>query len=299
MTGLMKIHPLCDMMPISQPDEYEVLKANIEANGFDARFPIVLFEGMILDGRHRWRVCEETKTKPVTTDFEGTERDAALFVLRANTRRNLTTGQRAMCVQALMPYIEGAAKERQEASRAKPGEKAGSRAVAKLPPRSGPPPAKSREVAAKVAGVSPRSVQDAKSIAAASPEIAAKVKSGEVSIGKAKVLIRTPPPPPKKKQSEADIALGEETAARFKELVNRVHLLKRDILALAADPLGRELRAQDIEREMKNIAGWIKAAVPFKECPFRGCTKTCKTCHGTRWVSEMIWNNIPKEARGA
>jgi ParB/RepB/Spo0J family partition protein len=59
--------------------------------------PVVLFEGAILDGRHRTRACAQLGIKPVTTEFTGDERQAAAFVLGNNLhRRQLNSMQKAI-----------------------------------------------------------------------------------------------------------------------------------------------------------------------------------------------------------
>lgn len=86
----MEVHPLASTMPEMTAEEYEGLKRNIGAVGL--LVPIVRFEGKILDGRHRYRACEEIGVPPLRfVDFEGTREQAALAVEGYNLdRRNLT-----------------------------------------------------------------------------------------------------------------------------------------------------------------------------------------------------------------
>jgi hypothetical protein len=80
--------------PMSEP-EFAAFKADIREQG--QQEPIILYEGKILDGRHRYRACLELAREPRVVRFEGNPRAAAQFVLGRNFhRRHLTASQRAL-----------------------------------------------------------------------------------------------------------------------------------------------------------------------------------------------------------
>lgn len=92
------VHPLAELMPLMGDDEYLNLVSSIQRRGFDALIPIVLHEGKILDGRHRYRACGQLGIVPTFANLPTSE-DAYEFVLKHNLdRRHLTTAQRAMIV---------------------------------------------------------------------------------------------------------------------------------------------------------------------------------------------------------
>lgn len=80
--------------PMSEP-EFAAFKEDIREQG--QQESIVLYEGKILDGLHRYRACRELGREPSVVRFEGNPRAAAQLVLGRNFhRRHLTTSQRAL-----------------------------------------------------------------------------------------------------------------------------------------------------------------------------------------------------------
>jgi hypothetical protein len=80
--------------PMSEP-EFAAFKEDIREQG--QQEAIVLYEGKILDGLHRYRACQELGREPRVVRFEGNPRAAAQLVLGRNFhRRHLTTSQRAL-----------------------------------------------------------------------------------------------------------------------------------------------------------------------------------------------------------
>lgn len=86
-------HEAADIFPEMTDEEFEAFKKDIATNGLQA--PIVtLPDGKIIDGRHRWRACMETKTPPRYQIHTG---NPWTYVISANLhRRHLTSSQRAM-----------------------------------------------------------------------------------------------------------------------------------------------------------------------------------------------------------
>jgi ParB-like chromosome segregation protein Spo0J len=97
-------HPLAELMPATGNDEYRGIREDIRKNG--QRVPVVLFEGKILDGRTRYRACEELGIPPCTTVFRGTSADARQLVVSYNFfRRHLSQSQKAIIAARLADEI--------------------------------------------------------------------------------------------------------------------------------------------------------------------------------------------------
>lgn len=93
----MDIHPAANIYPAMTPDEYEALKNDIAANGLQQA--ILLMNGAILDGRHRWQAIEELERSGQRIDvrfevYKGAAPVATVHSLNFH-RRHLNTTQKA------------------------------------------------------------------------------------------------------------------------------------------------------------------------------------------------------------
>ncbi len=84
-------HPICLLIPSADEDELQDLTDDIRAHGLVD--PIVLFEGMILDGRNRAAACERAGVAPRYVHFGGGREDALIFVVSHNIKRRHLTKQ--------------------------------------------------------------------------------------------------------------------------------------------------------------------------------------------------------------
>ena len=76
-------------------------------------FPIVLFEGQILDGRNRYNICKEEDIEPVFHKFTGPGSATSLVIDANIKRRDLTDALRVNAVHELseLPAARGEAIE--------------------------------------------------------------------------------------------------------------------------------------------------------------------------------------------
>ncbi len=165
-------HPAADALPNMSDAEYHQLKDDIRANGL--REPIVLYEGLILDGRHRCQACLELGIEPRFRHHDGS--DPVAFVVSMNLcRRHLGTAQRALIAASLANIKHGGDRTR-------------------------PPQIRglTHAQAAELLNVGERSVDAASALkngvdaGSVDPEVLALVGTGELSIAKAAKVARLP-----------------------------------------------------------------------------------------------------------
>jgi N6-adenosine-specific RNA methylase IME4 len=86
----LQFHPASQAFPLMERQRYEELKDDIARQGLIE--PIMLFEGMILDGRNRYRACQELGIEPKFRHYNG---DPWAYVWSLNgQRRDLVAEQR-------------------------------------------------------------------------------------------------------------------------------------------------------------------------------------------------------------
>lgn len=85
-------HPFSQLIPPMEAEQFANLRDDILTHGL--LHPIILHEGKILDGNHRYKICQELSLDPQTIPFGGT--NALEYAQSVNLhRRHLTIGQRA------------------------------------------------------------------------------------------------------------------------------------------------------------------------------------------------------------
>ncbi len=199
--GPYEVHPFADAFPLIDGEEFSELVADIKRNGL--REPIVLTADRktLVDGRNRYRACEVARVDPVERVLSARydERMILDLIVSANlARRHLNPGQRAMV--ALEYEAAYAATNRQARIDDNGGygvDHLGQTIVADLPQSSALPSKgqrslaalshevemrKSRERAASVVGASGRAVQQAKAVQRDAPDLADRVRAGQMAL---------------------------------------------------------------------------------------------------------------------
>ena len=121
-----------NILPDMSAEESAALKASIQKNGYDRlHFPIIVTASdsgdVIVDGWNRWKVCQELNIEPTFKRFKGTDEQVLEFIMKTNTRRNLTSEQWAILavqneeiLQTIRKEVEAKAAERMFAGKSDP-----------------------------------------------------------------------------------------------------------------------------------------------------------------------------------
>jgi len=109
----MDTHEIANIIPSMSDTEYQELKADMAANGQIE--PIRIYEGKILDGRHRFKACLEMGMKP-KLETVNPESPISYVISLNEKRRHLTSSQRAALAVRVESLLAAEAKERQRAA---------------------------------------------------------------------------------------------------------------------------------------------------------------------------------------
>ncbi len=161
----LSLHPLCTLFPRLTGQEFESLKNDIRENGL--REPIIIHDGMILDGGNRYRACIEIGIEPGVMKFGGG--NLVSYVISANLhRRHLTPGQQAAIVASAQDWAN---------SQGRGGDRKSNQSQAV--------DFDTVEKRSAASGASRVTQMKADKVAKADPELSKKVAHGEISLPKA------------------------------------------------------------------------------------------------------------------
>ena len=211
------VHPAAALFPLLPDAELAELADDIRRRGLT--HPVWLWNDpdgktWLLDGRNRVRASALASVRAETRVFNGDELEAVEFAISENVRRrHLTTGQKAAVAYEALPVIEAATAERERRRRAaaaaaqvrdergrlaaKPAPNvAADRTCADLhtcgesAEHARPKPERAVDLAAAKAGTSGRATAQFKRIAEQTPDLAVKVRSGELALDAAEKELR-------------------------------------------------------------------------------------------------------------
>ena len=95
--ALLERHPLSAAWPDLKGEESQAMAESMRADGFDQSQPVVLHEGMVLDGWHRYQKARELGIKPIFMDYAGGD-PAGFVISRHKARRHISKEEIAAAV---------------------------------------------------------------------------------------------------------------------------------------------------------------------------------------------------------
>ncbi len=243
-------HPIADKFDMLEESALASLADSIGREG--QAIPCVVWGDYLVDGRNRWRACERAGVTPKIERRQfANEAECGRWIIAVNKdRRHLTISQLAwICTEPdVISLYREEARERQEASRAKPGERADERASAPANLRE----RHEREAVAQAAaafGVSARSAQSAQAVRArGTDELALAVREKRMAVSVAAEVSKLP-------------------AEKQREVVERAAVKSNNETPEVRGGLVRQLVKQEIKQE---TARRIEAEpAPMPAGPFR------------------------------
>lgn len=221
------IHPAADLFPMMADAELASLVESIRRDGLREAVWLTA-DGALLDGRNRVRACDLAGVQPIFRTYHGD--DPVAFVMALNMeRRHLTVGQRAMLANEILPMYEAEADQRK---------KAGVKGNPSADLHEGGLRERRSDVRAGAAAkVSGRAVSQAKRLAEKAPDLAEKVRNGELALDKAdKMLTR------RLKEEQRAESIARSTGMTFANFDLRVGDFRQclsdlhDVDAIITDP---------------------------------------------------------------
>jgi hypothetical protein len=181
-------HPF-NVFPEMTKEESKEVELDIRTNGYDNRYPIILYQDKVLDGWNRQHICDELCVLPTYEEFNGNDPEAMNFIWRSNKRRNLTSSQWSAIATDAQPIIESieAAVKKEKAEKLEGNKNAckDKPMVEQIPPSEKSKRDDSKRSAVKLAkqfNTNPKYVAKAKELKTCNPEVFKQVKNGELTI---------------------------------------------------------------------------------------------------------------------
>jgi hypothetical protein len=219
--------------------DLDVLAMDIENHG--QREPGVLFEGMVLDGWHRYLACTKAGVEFKTVEYDGS--DPIAFAISKNLhRRHLNASQRAAAVLAATGW--------------RPHGKA----------KTAPGAVPTAKALADKAEVSQRTIEQVKQAVTVEPELGEALKAGTLSAKAAAEVAKLPKA--KREKAVQAIRRGEEpTLPKPKAVVagREVEKLYEAVKAELADYKERYETLGETARELQDKLEMFEATEPDEQ----------------------------------
>lgn len=268
------------MIPLDE-ERYQELRESLRKKGFEKEYPLIIWEGhdIIVDGHHRYALCQELGIEPVVSErpFASLE-DAIIYAIDHQTsRRNLTIGQITIVAMARYEAEEKIkARKRQQETQIKDG-KVPASVTAHVQGPQDRPKGESAAIIAEKAGIKTRNVYEVRRAKRDGiPEIESMIKRGDISSHTAEWFVRGTP-----KEKQAEIVESGPDAVRDQARKARA---EHDALIKSQKEAEAERRFQEeLAKEQQELQEYKKTLIE----QFGGAKHSC----GLGAVHEMWCNS--------
>lgn len=242
----MQQHPLSAAFPAMAAADFQGLKDSIMEIG--VQNPITLFEGMVLDGWHRYTAANELGMDCQVVELGDV--DPRDFVLAQNkARRHVTQAQLAMAATAVYAWRP-----------------VGNPALSNSAPGA---ELKTTKELAAAAGVGERTIEQAKTVQMkAAPEVVEAVKTGEIGLKKAAAIAKLPKEeqaaaiakPIHKKEAPEPQQQEEDEYTELDALADQVRDLQAEVARLKLLVPAEADEGNDMLKEMQHEMATLRQA---------------------------------------
>jgi hypothetical protein len=257
----LKQHPLSAVFPAMSDEDFQDLRDSIATNG--VLNPITIYEGMVLDGWHRYTASVQINMACPQARLEDWI-DPKDFVLAQNkVRRHITQSQLALATAAVYKWYPNGSNQHKTASVLKAEHQ------------------KSTKELAEIAGVGVKTIERAKSVLAeATPEVQEAVKAGKIGLVKAAAIAKLPQeqqaaaiakPLPKPELKVVPVVAQEDEYTPLDEAHDKIAELQ-DALAIASVGSNDSEEAQqaagliaELRKENKRLEIALKAVTASRD----------------------------------
>lgn len=260
------------LMPPLSEEEYKNLEDSIVSEG--CRDPLVLWNDTLVDGHNRYEICQKhgIEFKTIQMEFDS-EEDVEFWIIKNQlSRRNIGPGTRIILAKKLEPWLREKARENQSTAGKEygrgieNGEEIGSVNIDKSYSKDSSKPIDVRKEIADAARVSTGTLAKFNKVEKERPDLAEKILSNEMKIGKAHRIMKEDEAKQKQLRSDEDHEAINSRNNSAKKLwlkligfgsgINELSVIEKE-LGITVPEMVTELSLPEVEELHRKINSWI------------------------------------------
>ena len=260
------------LMPPLSEEEYKNLEDSIVSEG--CRDPLVLWNNTLVDGHNRYEICQKhgIEFKTIQMEFDS-EEDVEFWIIKNQlSRRNIGPGTRIILAKKLEPWLREKARENQSTAGKEygrgieNGEEIGSVNIDKSYSKDSSKPIDVRREIADAARVSVGTLSSFNQVQSKRPDLAEKILSNEMKIGKAHRIMKEDEARQKQLIAEKDSEVVNNRNDSAKKLwttliksgteISKLPTIEKE-LGITVSEMVAELSLPEVEELHRNINSWV------------------------------------------